>query len=258
MSRLGEWLKKRRRSRGWAQVDLAKAADVTIDTISRAERGKTVPELRTLRKIAASLEAPFSEVQLLVEGAADAAAIRATQGSSGEPESATTISKRKGSRVDLKETVRDKPGADFDANVEPYSEVAVPEIPLFEASLAAGSWTDVSEIGEVCDPRQIDHGLFRVRLAGDSMKPRYPDGAIVEFMCIRFDRDRLEVGKNYYVQRDDGTATFKQLLKIEQDDFDAPILVLGALNKKKYPTPLRVNQLLVVRMAVAKGTFLPD
>lgn len=134
----------------------------------------------------------------------------------------------------------------FDQNVDPFSEAKVPKVPFFEAPLAAGEWLDVSDIGEVCDPHQIDHGLFRVRLRGDSMTPNYPDGQVVEFQCIREDREAPLVGRDYYFQRDDGFATFKRLEKIDEDEF-----ILRPLNKRKYPKAMKVNKAFVVRMARA-------
>jgi hypothetical protein len=127
-----------------------------------------------------------------------------------------------------------------------YSETKIPEIPVFEASLAAGPWVDVSEIGEVCDPRLIDHGLFRVRLAGDSMEPTYPDGSLVEFQCLRPDRDGVIVGKSYYVQKSDGTATFKRVSKVNEETFE-----LSAINRKRYPKSMIVERGLVTRIARA-------
>lgn len=141
---------------------------------------------------------------------------------------------------------------EFDRSIEPYSELKVPEIPLFEASLAAGPWVDVSEIGEVSDPRMMGHGLFRVRLAGDSMRPAYQDGCIVEFRCLRVDRDGVVEGKDYYVQRSDGCATFKRVVKMDEESF-----TLAALNKRKYPRVMIVERAVVVRMARAVGIFRP-
>jgi len=139
----------------------------------------------------------------------------------------------------------------WDNNVEPYSEQAVPRIPSFDVAVAAGNWVDVPEAMQVCDPRQIDHGLFRIRLRGDSMSPRFKDGETIEFRCLRDGRDALEVGASYYVQRD-GEATFKQLAEIGED-----VLVFHAINRKKYPDPMPVDRRSIMRMAKAVGHFKP-
>jgi len=120
-----------------------------------------------------------------------------------------------------------------DRSVEPYSEMKVPEIPLFELSLAAGPWVDVEGVGHREDLLVLEEPRFRVRLAGDSMQPRYRSGAVVEFRTIM--PDDIEVGKDYYVQKSDGTATFKRVAGMDQEG-----LTLAAINKRKYPKPLRV------------------
>jgi transcriptional regulator with XRE-family HTH domain len=137
------------------------------------------------------------------------------------------------------------PDGDWDQNVEPFSETPVPDIPLFELPLAAGDWMEVTELCEVKET-QFTHGLFRVRLRGESMKPTYPDGTIVEFRCLRADHEGPQVGKDYYVQRSDGYATFKRVAKIEEDS-----MTLEALNKKQKPRYLVVPRQEVSRMAIA-------
>jgi hypothetical protein len=135
----------------------------------------------------------------------------------------------------------------LDRNVDPYSEQKIPtEIPLFDLSVACGSWADVGESMEVCDPRAIEQGLFRVRLSGDSMSPKWKNGDIAEFKCLRWAEDVLEVGKDYYVQRDDGTATFKTLVAADENG-----ITLQAINKRKYPDRMAVPMIGIVRMANA-------
>jgi SOS-response transcriptional repressor LexA len=139
-------------------------------------------------------------------------------------------------------------------NVEPYSEVQLVEIPLFDLAVAAGGWADVSDVeGAVCNPDQISQSLFRVRISGDSMQPAYKSGEVVEFRCVRVDVDGFEEGKDFYVQQSDGTATFKRCEKAGEE-----IIVLRALNRKKYPRPMEVSRGLIVRAAraVAKITML--
>jgi transcriptional regulator with XRE-family HTH domain len=135
---------------------------------------------------------------------------------------------------------------DFDQNVDPYSEVKVPPIPLFDLSVAAGHWVDITEFGELREPGMIDHGYFRVRIRGDSMQPDYKEGDIVEFQCLRKGESVMTVGKDYYVQRDDGMGTFKRLEKADEET-----LTLRPLNRKKYPKAMEVEQAAVTRMAVA-------
>ena len=135
---------------------------------------------------------------------------------------------------------------EFDTNVEPYSMESVPNIPLFDLGVAAGGWVEITCEAEVCDPRQMDHGLFRIRIRGDSMEPDYQDGEVVEFRCLREDRDGFEKGLDYYFQRSDGTATFKRLEKSDEET-----LWLRPLNRKKYPRLIEVPKGLIVRAARA-------
>jgi len=122
------------------------------------------------------------------------------------------------------------------------------EIPVFDLSLAAGPWTDVSEVGETFVEAVKERGLFRVRIAGDSMAPIYPDGSIVEFRRLRLDRESPMPTRDYYVQQSDGRATFKMLEKAGETEY-----VLRALNRRKYRQPLTVEKSLVVNMAAAVG-----
>lgn len=139
---------------------------------------------------------------------------------------------------------KQRPPEPIDQNVEVMGYV--PEIPLFNLAVAAGGWVEVAELAEVRDPQMIDHGRFRVRIKGDSMQPRYQDGSIVEFVTVRFGRDDLNVGKNYYVQRCDGTATFKRLARCEEEQ-----IVLVAINRKHYPKEMPLPWQEISRMARA-------
>jgi SOS-response transcriptional repressor LexA len=118
-------------------------------------------------------------------------------------------------------------------------------VPTFDLSVAAGGWQEVLEVGELHDPGQIDRGLFRIRIRGDSMQPRWPNGSLVEFRCVR---GELVVGRDYYVQRED-EATFKRLVKATEEQ-----LLLGAINRRKYPEPMIVDRHSLRR--VAEAVFL--
>ncbi len=164
-------------------------------------------------------------------------------------------------KMDLEEAKRDLTGSvnamlGLDEPIGEASE-ALPyqwldDVPIFELSLAAGPWSDVLDIPEICDPSSVRQGLFRVRLSGDSMKPQYQSGMIIEFRCLRDGQDVLAIGKDYYVQKHDGTATFKRLDQIHDGH-----LVFRALNRKKYAKPIEVAREEIVRMAVAMGEFKP-
>lgn len=143
------------------------------------------------------------------------------------------------------ETARLELSPRLDNNVPPVDRSRVVEIPTFDLSVAAGNWVHVPEVGRVCDDRLMDRGLFRVRVRGDSMTPRFADGDLVEFRCL-IDGLPLEIGACYYVQRDDGEATFKQLAEVRDE-----VLILRAINAEQYPDPIPVERRAVIRMAKA-------
>ena len=57
---IGERIRKLRLLRGWSQAALAEAASLTVEGISRIERGARAPRVSTLRAISAALTVPIS------------------------------------------------------------------------------------------------------------------------------------------------------------------------------------------------------
>lgn len=55
--KIGEEIKRRRKAAGMTQVELAKAAGIHEITLSKLERGRTTPDLATLRRLEAALDA---------------------------------------------------------------------------------------------------------------------------------------------------------------------------------------------------------
>lgn len=154
----------------------------------------------------------------------------------------------------------------LDDNVEPYSERQFHEIPTFDLAVACGGWCETPEgfeagftRGEVNTNGPIMPNLFRIRLRGDSMRKKYEEGMLVEFRLLvpatmlkipHIKPDILEPGKDYYVQKN-GEATFKRL-----ELFDEERLFFRAINKKKYPEPIMVQRVDVLRMAVARAIIV--
>src|SRR5512140_1646832 len=52
---LGERLAERRKDAGLSQVALARLADIRVETLNRIERGRTVPDFATVRKLVLAL-----------------------------------------------------------------------------------------------------------------------------------------------------------------------------------------------------------
>ena len=132
-------------------------------------------------------------------------------------------------------------------SVDPDSLAPVPDIPMFDLAVAAGGWTEVVEVGELRDERQIRDGRFRIRIRGQSMEPVHPNGCLIEFQSVKWGIDELLIGRDYYVQRD-SEATFKRL-----ESIDGETLVFRAINVKKFPRAMPVEKSDVVRMALAVG-----
>jgi len=138
----------------------------------------------------------------------------------------------------------------IDRNVEPYSDQAIPEFPIFEMGVAAGPWAEVGEMGETHSEMHKAMGYFGIHIRGDSMEPDYPDGVTVMFRCLRYGIDNLAAGEDYYVQRNDD-ATFKRLVNIEDGH-----LTFAAVNKRKYKEAFVVPREDIVRMAHANGMIV--
>lgn len=221
------------------QAELANMLDTSVSGIQRIERQfvvRVVPS--TLRKLA-------DVAGRSVQGVTERVAVP-------PDELARIEAEREVEDAAAAVEASDAPATAGD-NVDPETTRWTPsEIPTFDMAVAAGPWQDVTDVGEVWQPGQIDRGFFRVRIRGDSMQPAYLDGETVEFRCLRDGRDALEVGEDYYVQLADGTATFKRLESVTEEG-----LVLRAVNRRKYSEPMSVARDEIVRMAVALHIITP-
>lgn len=211
----GEAITQMRKGRGWSRATLAREANLSISTIQKIEKNLAAFDSETLVSLFQAFGRKFEDV---IDG------------------------------------LRVNGESEVDANVEPYSEQPiVAEIPFFDLPVAAGGWVSVwdnMDAGHHVTEEQVKQGLFRVRVRGESMTPRYPDGCVVEFRCLRDDCgapgfDQLEIGRRYYVQLEDGTGTFKELSAI-----DGERITLRATNRK-FRTPLYAEVTRIQKLAVA-------
>jgi hypothetical protein len=133
------------------------------------------------------------------------------------------------------------------AAIEPQPDSML-QIPEWEIDLRASAWAEVpcAQL-DADDPEQrrmIETGRFRLRIVGSCMEPEYTSGQTVEFQIIRADQEPLVIGADYCVCRSDNTATFKRLVKVDEDFY-----TLAAINQREYPGVLVVAVQEVCRWA---------
>jgi hypothetical protein len=151
---------------------------------------------------------------------------------------------------------------EFDQNVRAYFD-AVKAVRLYKRNLAAGHW--IEPVG--MDDQKPDEWIpgpplpgldlarvIAVMISGDSMEPKYPDGAIVYFYLLRIGTDLLRPECDYYVQKSDDTATFKQLVEFRDG---GETLRLKARNTRKIKGFVDVAWQEISRIAEAIGRYLP-
>ena len=253
----GQWLKAQIALAGLSKVDYAKRVGVSRDTLMRWLREEELSARPDL--LVSAIKALGWDVEaMMADTAKGRVTIPAQSATSNELVSIAfrrEIWSRLGSPLFSHYHKAKSSTGDGDAlqNVEPYSMMKlVAAVPTFDLAVAAGGWSDVSGQIEIYDKAQIEQGLFRVQIRGDSMQPLFPDGSLVEFRIVRRGRDGWPVGQNCYVQLASGDATFKRL-----DGVDEDTIRLSAINKQKYRKPLTAATSDVVSLAVAVGIFTP-
>lgn len=241
----GASLRRIRECVALTQGELASALGMTSRNLQRIEGSEeTSMGLRAFRKLVQLL--PFSQDSMRNVLVADPDQIEIVH---NIPVADDTLRRVKDfshdHNVGLKDATAELVMRGALSNVDPYSKKLVSEIPIFDLAVAAGSWTEIPEEIRLHQPGQVDAGMFGIRVRGDSMKPRWPDGSLVVFRCMRDGRDMLEIGEDYYVQVD-GQGTFKRLEKIDEET-----LVFRAINRRKYPAQMPARRAEIVRMAKA-------
>jgi phage repressor protein C with HTH and peptisase S24 domain len=84
---------------------------------------------------------------------------------------------------------------------------------------------------------------FRASIIGESMSPRWRDGETVEF--IPWNRDAAPVGEDCYIERSDGLAFFKTLVR----ETETAYVIKG--RNKAHRKEIIVSKHDVVRLAIA-------
>lgn len=178
---LGENIRKHRKSRGWTQEELAERSGVSQANISAIER----------RKSGRSNHAPALAKAFGV-----------------------SLEELHGIAVNTDGSVQEEPAI---YNVQPGPEVQG-LVPLISWA-QAGDWQETEDPFEPGDaemwlPCPVKHGpyTYALRVSGDSMLPRFPDGEL-----IFIDPDRHPEHRQFVIVRRTETdkTTFKQFMRSE-------------------------------------------
>lgn len=207
---------------GYNNAEFAREMNISIQAIRSytEERVASAPiKPDTLRRIAAKLGVPIDELRVRE------ADVKMTAG-----------------------TFEMHASAALPSGISP-GEPDTTAIPEWTIDLRASHWAQVPlaalDYGDEEQREIVNRGLFRLTILGTCMEPDYPDGGIVEFLILRH-FEAHELYHDYAVCKSDGTATFKRLQAVTEDE-----LVLAALNQKDFPGEMRVARQEVSRLAIA-------
>lgn len=221
---IGEILNSKRRELGFSQSELAAALakdgiDVTNQAISKWETGSTLPSAKQFLALCRALEIEDIAVAF---GSAPEGGILA---------GLNPVGRRKA--MDYIELLRDS--GRYSTQSEPAKTRT---LPLYSLAVSAGTGQfldsedyDMTEVG----PEVPDGANFGVRVAGDSMEPRFHDGQTV-WVSQQHSLMTGEIGIFLY----DGCAYLKQL--VAGDGY----LALHSLNPA-YPD-IRISPALPLRV----------
>lgn len=152
------------------------------------------------------------------------------------------------------EHVNQEPPSGLPPSVDPGAKTY--NLPVWDLQASAAHWSPA----KICELNQNDPdhaaciatGLFRLRIVGDCMAPKYPNGMICEFQVQRGNPAELKPNDDYVLCRSDNTCTFKRVVSADEET-----VVLKALNQKKYHGTFTVPTQEIVRVARYVGEFTP-
>ena len=221
---IGEILNSKRRELGFSQAELASALaidgiEVTNQAISKWETGSTLPNARQFLALCRALE--IDDISGTFDGGSRGGLLAGLN----------TVGRKKA--LDYIELLRDS--GRYGLQPEP---VKTRTLPLYSLAVSAGTGQfldsedyDMTEVG----PEVPDGANFGVRVAGDSMEPRFHDGQTV-WVSQQYSLMTGEIGIFLY----DGCAYLKQL--VAGDGY----LALHSLNPA-YPD-IRISPALPLRV----------
>ena len=214
---IGEILNSKRRELGFSQAELASALaidgiEVTNQAISKWETGSTLPNARQFLALCRALE--IDDISGTFDGGSRGGLLAGLN----------TVGRKKA--LDYIELLRDS--GRYGLQQEP---VKTRMLPLYSLAVSAGTGQfldsedyDMTEVG----PEVPDGANFGVRVAGDSMEPRFHDGQTV---WVKAAQDANNGDIVLCTLNDQGYC--KKLRKDENG------IALISLNKKYAPIPVR-------------------
>jgi SOS-response transcriptional repressor LexA len=122
--------------------------------------------------------------------------------------------------------------------------LATADHPIYELNVAAGQWVNVVDVEAVSNPADQLSGRFFLRISGRSMEPTWRDGTNIQFRILNV--PDLSRGNDVYIQRRDGTATFKRIVAVGRNQ-----IRLAAINRQSFPDELHVRLNEIARVAIA-------
>ena len=194
---IGSALRLYRKAAGFTLEEVAYTTGINHGTISKIETGKQEFSQETIAKIAAAIRVPLAEIYRRAEATARASA----------------------------------PPAAPPPDIPDLEPVALPTTVPLISWVAAGSWSEAIDTlapgqgARIPTTARVRQHTYALRVRGDSMEPKFPDGSII---IVEPEEEPLP-GKYVIVrQNGDTEVVFKQLIQ------DGGTLYLKPLNDR-YP-----------------------
>jgi transcriptional regulator with XRE-family HTH domain len=226
--KLAEILAEGRRRRGWSQADLAHHAGLSASTVARTEQSQGLPNVNSLRRIAAAIGYdPDALVRLARDpGAPHRAAWIASpddpRGRSLLPGLITADRLTDAKAVSLITRLSPPPRSQ---RVPHFGRVSAVRTDLREPAdheRGNGEFSDVPDAG-------VD---FTVSVDGQCMEPRYESGERVGCSIRRWEREGFVWGKDYWIRFTDGQTTLK---RVRPDPRHKERFICAPVNPKAKP-----------------------
>lgn len=236
MTGVADILEQGRQRRGWSQQELAFRAGVSVSTISRAEQGRGLPNINSLRRLAAVIGCEPDALVRLAKEPEKAPAPRWIDEVGKGQEEAVSLAKIPGlTRGDrLGDRLGDRVGS-ATATVSPMLAAMV-RVPHFGGVSAVRTEAREEDVG---GERGVESSIvpdigvdFTVSVDGQCMAPRYEDGERVGCSVRRWEKEGFVWGKDYWIRFKNGETTLK---RVQRDPRNQSRFVCEPLNPKARP-----------------------